>query len=175
MQILPKILIESFQSHGQYLCKFIETKESVCIRNSLTPKGLDWDTNMAAVTSCRSIVFSTNDVILSRGCKSRIASLRFAIQETKNDQKRQDTSRRISTEIKSKVKITATSTLTKQRSIQIFSYSQLLWRRRAFMMWCSFAPPIRRWLRSSFDARFANQQRKDGQKKQDKTTRIYTE
>ena len=82
--------------------------------------------------------------------------------------KRQDTSREISTETNSKGKITATSTSTKQRSIQIFSYSQLPWRRRAVMMCCTFTPPIGRWLRSSFDARFALQQRKDGQKKQDK-------
>jgi len=111
-----------------------EQKKAFAQEKTLNPTGLVWDTNMAAVTSCRSIVFSTNMVILSRGCKSRIAGLRFAIQETKNDQKRQDTSRGTYTETNSKVKITATSTLTKQRSIQIFSYSQLPWRRRAFMM-----------------------------------------
>ena len=147
MQILPKILIESFQSHGQYL----------------------WPPWHHVKT------LSTNMVNLSRGCKSKIAGLRFAIQETKNDQKRQDTSRGICTETNSKVKVTATSTLTKQRSIQIFSYSQLPWRRRAVMMCCTFTPPIRRSLRSSFDTRFAVQQRKGGQKKQDKTRRIYTE
>ena len=129
-----KFLSRVFSHMASIYANSLKQKKAFAQENSLTPTGLDWDTNMTAVTSCRSIVFSTNDVILSRGCKSRIASLWFAIQETKNDQKRQDTSRRISTKIKSKVKITATSTLTKQRSIQTFSYSQLPWRRRAFMM-----------------------------------------
>ena len=42
--------IERFHSRGQHLCKFIGTKESVCIRKSSTPKGLVWNTNMAAVS-----------------------------------------------------------------------------------------------------------------------------
>ena len=129
-----KFLSRVFSHMTSISANFSEQKKAFAQEKSFTPTGLVWDTNMAAVTSCRSIVFSTNMIILSRGCKSRIAGLWFAIQETKNDQKRQDTSRGISTETNSKVKITATSTLTKQRSIQIFSYSQLPWRRRAFMM-----------------------------------------
>ena len=42
--------IERFYSRGQQLCKFIGTKESVCIRKSSTPTGLVWDTNMIAVS-----------------------------------------------------------------------------------------------------------------------------
>ena len=38
-----------FHSHGQHLCKFIGTKESVYIRKESTPTGLVWDTNMATV------------------------------------------------------------------------------------------------------------------------------
>ena len=172
MQILPKIFRERFQSRGWHLGKFIATKESVCIRKEFNSHRIGLGHQHGAVTS------SENALLFSPPIRSFChanASLRFAIQETKTDQKRQDTSRGISPEINSKVKITTTSTLTKQRSIQTFSYSQLPWRRRAFMMWCSFAPPIRRWLRSSFDARFAIQQRKDDEQIQDKTRRIYTE
>ena len=49
--------IERFHSRGQHLRKIIETKESVCIRIELTPTGLVWDTNMAAVMSCESTLF----------------------------------------------------------------------------------------------------------------------
>ena len=42
--------IECFHSRGQHICKFIGTKERVCIRKSSTPRGLVWDTNMAAVS-----------------------------------------------------------------------------------------------------------------------------
>ena len=62
-------LIECFHSRGQHLCKFIGTKESVCIRKEFnSPIGLVsrdtnmaavslfWDTNMAAVTSCENIL-----------------------------------------------------------------------------------------------------------------------
>ena len=62
--------IERFHSRGQHLCKFIGTKESVCIRKSSTPKGLVWntnmaavslfwDTNMAAVTSCENTLYNS--------------------------------------------------------------------------------------------------------------------
>ena len=42
--------IERFHSRGQQLCKFIGTKEGVCIRKELKSTGLVWDTNMAAVS-----------------------------------------------------------------------------------------------------------------------------
>ena len=62
MNIACKV-IECFHSRRQHLCKFIGTKEGVCIRkefNSLrTGLGINmaavllfWDTNMAPVTSC---------------------------------------------------------------------------------------------------------------------------
>jgi len=57
--------IECFYSRGHYLCKFIGTKESVCIRKEFNSQrislglntnmaavSLFWDTDMAAVTSC---------------------------------------------------------------------------------------------------------------------------
>ena len=55
--------MERFHSRGHHLCKFIRTKESVCIRKEFNPKGTVWDTNtatgslfwntnMAAVTIC---------------------------------------------------------------------------------------------------------------------------
>ena len=53
--------MECFHSRGQHLCKFIGTKESVCIRKEFNSLVWDtnvaavllfWDTNMAAVTSC---------------------------------------------------------------------------------------------------------------------------
>ena len=59
-----KILsIECFHSRGQHLCKFIGTKESVCIRKEFNShrtglghqhggRFIVWDTNMAAVTLC---------------------------------------------------------------------------------------------------------------------------
>ena len=59
------ILLECFHSRGQHLRKFIETKESVCIRKQFNSHRIGlghehgrrfivliWDTNMAAVTSC---------------------------------------------------------------------------------------------------------------------------
>ena len=52
-------LIECFHSRGQHLCKFIGTKESICIREEfnshkigMAAVSLFWDTNMATVTSC---------------------------------------------------------------------------------------------------------------------------
>ena len=43
--------MERFHSLCQHLCKFIGTKGSVCIRKeSSTPTGLLWDTNVAAVS-----------------------------------------------------------------------------------------------------------------------------
>ena len=53
---------ECFHSHGQHLCKFIGTKESVCIRKEVNSHRIGlghqhchrfifWDTNMAVVTS----------------------------------------------------------------------------------------------------------------------------
>ena len=52
-----KKAIECFHSRGQHLCKFIETKESVCLRkefnsHNMAAVSLFWDTNMAPVTSC---------------------------------------------------------------------------------------------------------------------------
>ena len=44
------IPIECFHSRGQHICKFIGTKESVCIRKEFNSQGSVWDTNMAAVS-----------------------------------------------------------------------------------------------------------------------------
>ena len=43
---------ESFYSYGQHLCKFIGTKESICIRKESNSLGIGsvWDTNLAAVS-----------------------------------------------------------------------------------------------------------------------------
>ena len=57
------ICIERFHSRGQHLCKFVGTRESVCIRKEFNfqrtglghqhgRRFIVWDTNMAAVTSC---------------------------------------------------------------------------------------------------------------------------
>ena len=35
------LCIECFHSRGQYLCKLIRTKESVCIRNEFNSQGID--------------------------------------------------------------------------------------------------------------------------------------
>ena len=54
--------MERFHSRGQHLCKFIGTKESVCIRkefnshrivlvHNMAAVSLFWNTNIAAVTS----------------------------------------------------------------------------------------------------------------------------
>ena len=61
--LCPLVKIECFHSRGQHICKFIGTKESVCIRKEFNSQrtglghqnaavSLFWDTNMAAVTSC---------------------------------------------------------------------------------------------------------------------------
>ena len=61
--VIKKILIECFHSRGQHLCKFIGTKESVCIRKEFNSQRIGLrhqhgrrfivlDTNMATVTSC---------------------------------------------------------------------------------------------------------------------------
>ena len=42
--------MERFHSRGHHLCKFIRTKESVCIRKECNPTGMVWDTNMATVS-----------------------------------------------------------------------------------------------------------------------------
>ena len=59
------VSIECFHSRRQHLCKFIGTKESVCIRKefscqriSLGAVSLFWDTHMAAVTSCENTLFN---------------------------------------------------------------------------------------------------------------------
>ena len=59
--------IEYFHSRGQHICKFIGTKESVCIRKEFHSQRTDlgnmatvslfWDTNMAAVTSCENTLY----------------------------------------------------------------------------------------------------------------------
>ena len=60
--------IERFHSRGQQLCKFIGTKEGVCIRKEFKSHRIGlghqhgrrfivWDTNMAAVTSCENTLF----------------------------------------------------------------------------------------------------------------------
>ena len=65
--------IECFHSRGQHLCKFIGTKESVCIRKEfnshrtclglqLVAVSLFWDTNMAAVTSCENTLLGREHV-----------------------------------------------------------------------------------------------------------------
>ena len=59
---------ERFHSRGQQLCKFIGTKEGVCIRKEFKSHRIGlghqhgrlfivWDTNMAAVTSCENTLF----------------------------------------------------------------------------------------------------------------------
>ena len=61
---LHKPFIECFHSPGQHLCKFVRTKESICIRkkyNSGSPRELVWDTNMAAV----SLFWDTNMAAVS--------------------------------------------------------------------------------------------------------------
>jgi len=61
--------LECFHSRGQHLCKFIRTKESVCIRKefnshravwdtNMASVSLFWDTNMAAMTSCENTLYS---------------------------------------------------------------------------------------------------------------------
>ena len=63
--------IECFHSRGQHLCRFIGTKESVCIRKEFNSQrigwdtnmaafSLFWDTNMAAVTSCENTLLSSS-------------------------------------------------------------------------------------------------------------------
>ena len=63
--------IECFHARGQHLCKFIGTKESVCIRKEVNSQrtGLGhqhgrrfmfWDTNMAVVTSCENTLYGSN-------------------------------------------------------------------------------------------------------------------
>ena len=42
--------MERFHSRGHHLCKFIRTKESVCIRKEFNPTGTVWDTNIATVS-----------------------------------------------------------------------------------------------------------------------------
>ena len=90
--------IECFHSRGQHLCKFIGTKESVCIRKSSTPKGLVWntnmatvslfwDTNMAAVTSCENTLYNRHlhdGVILllrPESCSFFLSYLNFVLCE----------------------------------------------------------------------------------------------
>ena len=62
--------IECFHSRGQHLCKFIGTRESVCIRKEFKSHRIGlghqhgrrfivWDTNMAAVTSCENTLYVT--------------------------------------------------------------------------------------------------------------------
>ena len=60
--------IERFYSRGHHLCKFIGTKECVCIRKEFNShrtglghqhgrRLLFWDTNFAAVTSCENTLY----------------------------------------------------------------------------------------------------------------------
>ena len=62
--------LECFHLRGQHVCKFIGTKESVCIRkefnfhriglgHNMAAVSLFWDTNMATVTSCENTLLST--------------------------------------------------------------------------------------------------------------------
>ena len=61
--------IECFYSRGQHLCKFIGTRESVCIRKEFNSHRIGlghqhgrrfivWDSNMAAVTSCENTLWT---------------------------------------------------------------------------------------------------------------------
>ena len=49
--------MERFHSRGHHLCKFIRTKESVCIRKVFNPTGTLRDTNMNVVTLCENTLF----------------------------------------------------------------------------------------------------------------------
>ena len=62
--------IERFHSRGQHLWKFTGTKGSVCIRKEFNShricfehqhgrRFIVWDTNMAAVTSCENVLFTS--------------------------------------------------------------------------------------------------------------------
>ena len=60
--------LERFHSRGQHLCKFIGTKESVCIKKEfnshrivLAGLSLFWNTNMATVTSCENVLYILED------------------------------------------------------------------------------------------------------------------
>ena len=74
--IQAKKSIKRFHSRRQHLCKFIGTKESVCIRKSSTPTGLVWYTNMAAVSLFRNYnmaaVTSCENALLFRRDRSSL-------------------------------------------------------------------------------------------------------
>ena len=67
--------IECFHSRGQHLCKFIGTKESVCIKKrSSTPTGLSWYTNMVAVSLFWEHQYGRRDVMCKRSIGSKRTS-----------------------------------------------------------------------------------------------------
>ena len=62
--------IECFHSRGQHLCKFVVTKESVCIRKEFNSHRTGWDTNMAAVS-----LFWDTSMAAVTSCENTLLSL----------------------------------------------------------------------------------------------------